>query len=102
MKRKCNDCGECPYFGQSYDYWGECDEWCEIHHDFIRKECYYSMFMRKVLRFIWKIKEAYYDWCAERSYLKEEKIRYTERIKLGMTEEEYEQFEYDEMIKHEN
>ena len=26
MKKKCNDCGKCPYFEQSYDYWGECDE----------------------------------------------------------------------------
>lgn len=100
MKRKCNDCGACPYYSTSTDYFGELDEWCEIGYPYRKMtKCRHSLLIRKILNVIWKIKSRYYEWCAERNYLKEEKFRYNERVKLGMTEEEYEQWEYDEMIK---
>jgi hypothetical protein len=102
LKRKCNDSCKCPYYDCSTDYWGEVDEWCKIGKPYRKmNSCYHSMLTRKILNMTWKLKVIYYEWCSDMAFLKEEKLRYKERVELGMTEEEFEQFEYDEMIKHE-
>ena len=97
MKKEENNCNGCPCHVVTYDYWGECDEWCEIHR--IYKKCYYSLLIRKLLKHVWKIREAYYEWCADRNFKKQAKEEYEERMKLGMTEDEYCQLQYDEMMK---
>lgn len=101
---KENNCEKCPYHHYTYDYWGECDEYCDcmMFTYSSYKKCFYPKIILKVIYIKAKVKQWIWDKQADRNFLKEEKRRYAERIKLGMTEEEYEQWEYDEMVKNSN
>ena len=92
--KKQNDCDNCPYYGSRYDsFYCDGEEWCKcgIYDNSgyqIVKGCNYPLFIGKILAFKEDIKEKISDRRVRKIYEKEEK----ERIKLGMTEEEY--FDY--------
>ena len=91
-KKKQNKCSDCPYYDYSVDYFtGEFDEYCECHV-FERDDvhCHYSLFERRILAFLYGVRQAFWDWMAERRIHREEK----ERLKLGMTEDEYFEYKY--------
>lgn len=102
-KKIKNCCKECPFFGctkdYSYDY-DDYDEWCEAGKTFDEmNNCYHTLLGRRIFHKIWAVKQKYYDWKTDKLIEKDMDREYKERIELGMSEDEYEQWKYDEMMK---
>lgn len=91
---KDNDCNKCPYHGSYYDSLiGDGDEWCEcgIHDDWARiKGCRWPLFIRHILAWTEKRRQAKYDRQAEKAWEKELEEMYS----LRMDEEEYYEYKY--------